>query len=95
MYVLTDNAKRIVAIGNNYTSENDAIFINGAGYALFGQQIYEVATIPDGVKADYYTYDGQIFTELPGPENERLSSMETQITDLQMALVELYEGGGL
>lgn len=72
MHILIDSEKVIRAICNNdgviEYDESGVIWINGAGYGLFGQQIHEVENVPEYVAPDKYKYlDGRFV------ENENYS----------------------
>lgn len=59
MIILTDNNNVLIAIGNeviNDANEAGVVWINGAGYGLDGQQIYESVIVPEYVVPYKYKY---------------------------------------
>lgn len=80
--IITDNNNTIYAIGDNLSYskiEPDVVFLDGVGYGLTGQKVYENVNVPDYVVCDKYKYIDGIFTK----NDDYQPSMEEIITSLQ------------
>lgn len=67
----------------------------------FVKGIYEVEEIPEGVETEKYCYtvekgfyENENFVEYKTPE-QQIEELNQQVTDLQLALAEIVEGGNV
>lgn len=94
MYILTDNNNVIVTKGNeviNDEHEEDVVWINGAGYGLDGQQIYEIDNIPEYVVPDKYKYINEEFVlneeyRNPDEDLEIINTLGQELAQLKIQL---------
>ena len=106
MYILTNKDNVIIAI--SYVCERIEEYRNiklddhNIAYAPNEQiNIYEVDTVDKGICEQKYCYtetDGFYINESyvePVSEQTEIEALKEQITDLQLALVELVEGGNV
>lgn len=105
MYVLTDKDNIIIEISNIY--ERDEKYRNikvdnyNIAYAPDEQiNVYEVLEIPEGVCERKYCYTeekgfykNENYKEPEPTDAEKIKQLQEQITDLQLAMTELYESG--
>ena len=64
MKIIVDKNNIIQAIGTDTTpmnTEAGVLWLDGAGFALFGQKMFEVENVPEYVTPCLYTYDGTTF----------------------------------
>lgn len=61
-YLLLDRDKKILYIGTNKrVDDKGVIWIDGAGFALYGQSVAEVSSVPNGVEPNIYKYENGEF----------------------------------
>jgi hypothetical protein len=104
MFILTDSDGVLVAIGNEVVEdkhEQGVVWINGAGYGLDGQQIYEVDNIPEYVVPNKYKYvDGEFIINenykpyvdvetLVEQQSSTISNLSNQMDLLEGTIAEL------
>ncbi len=90
MKVLTDKNGIILAIGTDttpMTEEPGVVWLDGAGFAIFGQILYGVDSVPEGVAPNIYTYDGETFA----PYISEIERIKQEAIDEYT--LELIEGG--
>lgn len=104
MYILTNNKNEIIAISNTCEriEEYRNIKLDDHNIAYAPDEtinIYEVDTVDEGVTEQKYCYteaDGFYvnpnYVE-PVDENAEMEALKEQVTNLQLALAELVEGG--
>lgn len=106
MYILTNKRNEIIAISNicERIEEYRNIKLDDHNIAYTPDQtinIYEVDTIDEGVTEQKYCYteaEGFYINESyvePVDEQTEIEALKEQITDLQLALAELVEGGNV
>jgi hypothetical protein len=64
--VLTTKEGIILAIGDDLTpmtDEEGVTWIDGRGFKIYGQKLFDVENIPEDVTPHIYTYDGVIFMQ--------------------------------
>ena len=103
MYILTNKENVIIAISSVYEldEEHRNIKLDGYNIAYGPDEVinhYEVEEVPEGVQEQKYCYtetNGFILnTEWKEPQEKiTLEELQQQVTDLQLAVVELAEGG--
>ena len=89
-YIITNRDNVIMRIGTDITPMADqegTLWLDGCGYALFGQKLHEVSEVPEGVVADVYTYDGEVFA----PYISEIDRIKQEAIDEYT--LELIEGG--
>ena len=100
MFILTDINDIVKYMGTNVTNstmEHGVIFIDGAGFGLFNQQLHEVDIVPEHVEPDKYKYTNGEFSVNPNykepydPENH-MQDLEDAILELTIALASIQGG---
>lgn len=103
-YVITNNDDVIIAISNTFRDDKATrnIILDNINIAYAPNEelnVYQV-NVPNGVVEAKYCYtenDGFYanpnYVEPPLPMEERLDNVETTITEIELALTEIYEGG--
>lgn len=103
-YVLTNDKNEIIAISNKYEKNEEArnIILDNYNIAYAPDEVinaYQVE-VPEEVEEQKYCYteeDGfyknENYVEPPLSEEERLNNAENSITEIELALTEIYEGG--
>ena len=103
-YVLTNKENVIIAISNKYENNEETrnIVLDDYNIAYAPDEVinaYQVE-VPDEVEEQKYCYtedDGfyknENYVEPPLSEEQRLINAEKTITELELALTEIYEGG--
>lgn len=102
-YIITANEdKRItdISISIGYETNGNIILDNGTQIACFREvEVHEVEEIPEGIKAEKYCYtEEEGFYKNPNykeiiTQEVEIEQLKEQITDLQLALAEIVEGG--
>lgn len=100
MFILTDSNNVIKCIGSVMTdspTEHGVIFIDGAGFGLFNQQLHEVDIIPEHIKPDKYKYINGEFSvnedyKEPYDPEEDIKGLEDAILELTIALAAAQGG---
>ena len=98
MKILIDKNNIILSISDTVqssTTEPGVIFMNGAGFGLSGQQVVEVASVPDHVSPSKYKY---IDDEFVINEDYRDSTQEQELIntlgqELASLKIQLIMGG--
>lgn len=102
-YVITDNKNVVMHISDTigYQS-NGNVLVDNDTLAIakpLVKGVYEVSEIPDNVVENKYCYTeekgfykNENYVE-PVDPNAEIEALKQQITDLQLAMVEMYEGG--
>lgn len=105
MYVITNKSNNgIIDTGKEirYQSNGYPVIVEkNVAFPIDTCNVYEVDEIPDYIRTardkSKYTYNGMEFgenDEWHEPlEEERIKELQEQITNLELALAELYEGG--
>lgn len=102
-YIITDNRDVIIHIsGTIGYQENGNVLVDNATLAIakpLVKEVYEVENIGEGVCESKYCYTeergfykNKDYQE-PIDPNAEMEALKEQITDLQLALAELVEGG--
>ncbi len=95
MFVLLDKDNVILHISETLTQDSGGNYVVDSGTLAFAPSCVdhtaEVESVPDGVCAQQYTYDGTSFAEnanytVPQSETEKL---QAQIDDVMDAMIEL------
>jgi hypothetical protein len=94
MIILTDNNNVLIAIGDEViedVEEQGVVWINGAGYGLDGQQIYESVIVPEYVVPYKYKYvDGAfILNEEYTDPNQDFYELQRKVAEQDMVIEEL------
>ena len=103
MIILTNSNDVIIAIGDEIiedVEEQGVVWINGAGYGLDGQKVYEVENIPEHVIPDKYKYvegefvlnENYINTNDEKQNLQSIQELETRTSDLEVMLAEILFG---
>lgn len=106
MYILTNKDNTIIHISETIRyEENGNILVDGGSLAIAvapNEQInvYEVETVDEGIAENQYCYTeekgfykNENYKEPEPTDTQKIRDLQEQITDLQIALTEMYEGG--
>lgn len=104
-YIITDNKDVVIHISNTIGyQENGNVLVDNDTLAIakpLVKEVYEVQSIDKGICEQKYCYteaDGFYINESyvePVSEQTEIEALKEQITDLQLALAELVEGGNV
>lgn len=104
-YIITSNKDVVMHISDTIGYQgNGNVLIDNDTLAIakpLVKKVYEVEEIPEGVVAEKYCYtetDGFYENENymePINEKSEIEQLKEQVTDLQLALAELVEGGNV
>lgn len=103
-YVLTNKENIIIAISNKYENNEETrnIVLDDYNIAYAPDEVINAyhVEVPDEVEVQKYCYTeedefyiNENYVEPPLTEEERLNNAENSITELELALTEIYEGG--
>lgn len=99
MYIITDHKNVIIHISETigYQS-NGNVLVDEDSLAIakpLVKRVYEVAEVPEEVKENKYCYTEEkgFYTNEDYKEPVDENDLQNQITELQLALAELVEGG--
>ena len=103
-YVITDNNDVIIDLSETIGyQENGNVLINNGTLAIAAslvKEVYEVNNIPENIEAQKYCYttkdgfyENPDYVEPPKTIEERVGLAEDTITEIELALTEIYEGG--
>jgi hypothetical protein len=103
-YVLTNNKNEIIAISNKYENNEETrnIMLDDYAIAYAPDEVinaYQVE-VPDEIEEQKYCYTeedsfykNENYVEPPLFDEQRLNNAENSITEIELALTEIYEGG--
>lgn len=104
MFIVTDFKNKIIALSTtiDYESNGNVLLDDNTGIAApCIKGVFEVENIPENIVAEKYCYTEEkgfyINENYVEPVNEKteLEKLQKQVTNLQIALAELVEGGTL
>lgn len=101
-YVITDKDNVIIALSETIGyEENGNVLINNGTSAIAAslvKEVYEVNDVPENITGAKYCYapndgfyENPNYVEPPKPVEERLDILETNSTEYELALAEIYE----
>ena len=106
MYILTNKDNVIIHISETIGyEENGNILVDGGSLAIAVApnetiNVYEVETVDEGITSEKYCYTeekgfykNEGYQEPEPSDTQKIRDLQEQITDLQIALTEMYEGG--
>ena len=93
MYIITNKDDVIFYISETLDyQENGNLLVDNGSLAIakgLEKGVFEVAEIPENIEIQKYYREPE-----PTPE-EKMQLMQEQITNLELALAEIYENGGI
>lgn len=103
-YIITNSENVIIAISNTYRVDESVrnIILDNYNIAYAPNDTFNVynVEVPNGVQEIKYCYtendgfyENPDYVEPPKPVEERLDIAEESITEIELALTEIYEGG--
>ena len=103
-YIITDKNDVIIHISNTIGyQENGNVLVDNNTLAIakpLVKEVYEVENIEEGITENKYCYTAkkgfyknENYKELEPTEKEKIIDLQEQITNLQLALAEIVEGG--